>query len=814
MQTFLQDLKYALRMLRKNPAFTAVAILTLAVGIGANSAIFSVVNSVLLRPLPYRQPDQLVRVYSEFPTMQLRKFWLSPPELLDIQREAKSWEAIGAWAPGGRNVGTASEPLRVTSAVITRSLLDVLGVQPERGRNFTEDEDRNGGPKVAIISHGLWQKGFGGASDIIGKQIQVNATTTTVVGVMPPNFGFPPGSNDQVEVLLPFQFDPANPGSRGSHYLSVIGRLKPGVNSEQAMSEMTSLMAGWKSEGRSQHLLNPERHPVVMLGLHEDVVGSARKAVWLLMAAVAFVLLIACVNVANLLLARAESRHREFAVRLALGAGLKRMVRQFVAEGFVLVLMASILGVALAFAGLKTLLLFAPDSVPRTEEITVGLPVLGFTLAVATIAVFLFGLAPLVQVSERNLANWIRGAGQRAIRGGGQTLRKSLVVTEIALAVILVIGSGLMIRAFWKLQQVNTGFDPKGAVSFSLNLPASKYKAPERLQFMNALEQKLSAIPGVANVSMASGLPPLRQIDANDTEIEGYQPTPDGPAQNVDYWNPVGNDYFKTMKIRLLEGRTFEPRDDNPDAMKVVVVNQALAKRFWTGSPIGRRVNPGFSDPKVWFTIVGIVEDTKNAGMDKPAGPELYFAARQVNDFLDSNISFVVRGASDSTPLEGSIRGAVRELDPTLPVYNLWSMDEVVSKSMVQPRFLALLLATFSGIALFLAAIGIYGVMAYSVAQRTQEIGVRMALGARQLHVLRLIFGQSLGMLLIGVVIGLVGAFLLTRWMRTLLFEITATDPLTYVSVIGLLTVVALLACYIPARRAAKVDPLIALRYE
>ena len=814
MQTFLQDLKYALRMLRKNPAFTAVAILTLAVGIGANSAIFSVVNSVLLRPLPYRQPDQLVRVYSEFPTMQLRKFWLSPPELLDIQREAKSWEAIGAWAPGGRNVGTASEPLRVTSAVITRSLLDVLGVQPERGRNFTEEEDRNGGPKVAIISHGLWQKGFGGASDIIGKQIQVNATTTTVVGVMPPNFGFPPGSNDQVEVLLPFQFDPANPGSRGSHYLSVIGRLKPGVNSEQAMSEMTSLMAGWKSEGRSQHLLNPERHPVVMLGLHEDVVGSARKAVWLLMAAVAFVLLIACVNVANLLLARAESRHREFAVRLALGAGLKRMVRQFVAEGFVLVLMASILGVALAFAGLKTLLLFAPDSVPRTEEITVGLPVLGFTLAVATIAVFLFGLAPLAQVSERNLANWIRGAGQRAIRGGGQTLRKSLVVTEIALAVILVIGSGLMIRAFWKLQQVNTGFDPKGAVSFSLNLPASKYKAPERLQFMNALEQKLSAIPGVANVSMASGLPPLRQIDANDTEIEGYQPTPDGPAQNVDYWNPVGNDYFKTMKIRLLEGRTFEPRDDNPDAMKVVVVNQALAKRFWTGSPIGRRVNPGFSDPKVWFTIVGIVEDTKNAGMDKPAGPELYFAARQVNDFLDSNISFVVRGASDSTPLEGSIRGAVRELDPTLPVYNLWSMDEVVTKSMVQPRFLALLLATFSGIALFLAAIGIYGVMAYSVAQRTQEIGVRMALGARQLHVLRLIFGQSIGMLLIGVVIGLVGAFLLTRWVRTLLFEITATDPLTYVSVIGLLTIVALLACYIPARRAAKVDPLIALRYE
>jgi len=814
MQTFLQDLKYALRMLKKNPAFTTVAILTLAVGIGANSAIFSVVNSVLLRPLPFRQPDQLVRVYSEFPTMKLQKFWLSPPELLDIQREAKSWEAIGAWAPGGQNVGTESEPLRVTSAAITRSLIDVLGVQPERGRNFSEEEDRNGGPRVAIISHGLWQKGFGAASDIIGKQIQVNGASTTVVGVMPANFAFPPGSNDQVELLVPFQFDPANPGSRGSHFLSVIGRLKPGVTTEQAFSEMTSLMAGWKSEGRAQHLLNPQGHPVVMVGLKEDVVGSARKAVWLLMAAVGFVLLIACVNVANLLLARAESRHREFAVRLALGAGLKRMVRQFVAEGFVLVLIAMILGVALAFGGLKVLLLFAPDSVPRTEEIGVGLRVLGFTVAVAVVAVFLFGLAPLAQVSERNLANWIRGAGQRAIRGGGQTLRKGLVIAEIALAVILVIGSGLMIRAFWKLQQVNTGFDPKGVISFSLNLPTVKYKAPERQQFVDALEQKLSTIPGVATVSIASGIPPLRRINANDTEIEGYQQTPDSPAQNVDYWNIVGNNYFKTMKIRLLEGRTFEPQDDNPDAMKVVIVNQALAKRFWTGSPIGRRVNPGFADPKVWMTIVGVVEDTKNAGMDKPAGPELYFQVRQVNQFLGSNVNFVVRAANDSAQLEGSIRNAVRDLDSTLPVYNLWSMDEVVSKSMVQPRFLALLLATFSGIALFLAAIGIYGVMAYSVAQRTQEIGVRMALGARPLHVLRLIFQQSLGMLLMGTVIGLAGAFALTRLMRTLLFEITATDPLTYVSVIGLLTVVALLACYIPARRAAKVDPLIALRYE
>jgi predicted permease len=814
-ETLLQDLRYALRMLRKNLGFTAVAIITLALGIGANTAIFSVVNGVMLRPLPFREPDRLVRVYSEFPTMQLKKFWLSPPELLDIQKEAKSWEAIGAWAPGGQNIGTESEPLRVTSAAVTRGLIETLGVQPERGRNFTEEEDRNGGPNVALISHGLWQRAFAGTNDIIGKQILVNSQSTTVVGVMPEGFAFPPGSNDQVEVLVPFQFDPANPGGRGSHFLSVIGRLKPGVSVQQAQSEFSSLMAGWANEKRSQHLLNPDRHPIVMVGLHEDVVGSARQAVLLLMGAVAFVLLIACVNVANLLLARAEARHREFAVRLALGAGLRRMVKQFVAEGMVLVILAATLGVVLAFVGLKLLLLFAPDSVPRTGEIRVDLFVLAFTLAVAVVAVFLFALAPLAQVSERNLANWIRGAGQRSIRGGGQTLRKGLVVTEIALAVVLVIGSGLMIRAFWKLQQVTTGFEPKGVMSFSVNLPGSKYPIADRWRFASTLQQRLASLPGVTSASIAGGLPPLRRINANDTEIEGYQPTPDGPAQNVDYWNVVGNDYFKTMNIRLVEGRTFEPQDDNESGQRVVMVNQALAKRFWKGSPIGRRVNPGFADPKVWATIVGVVEDTKNAGMDKPAAPELYLQAKQVSQFgLSTNLSFVVRTEGDPESLSSGIRTAVREVDASLPVYNLRSMSEVVGRAVVQPRFLALLLAVFSGIALFLAAIGIYGVMAYSVAQRTQEIGVRMALGAQRLHVLRMVFGQGLWLLLIGTGIGLVGALALTRLIRTLLFEVTPTDPLTYAGVVALLTLVALLACYIPARRAAKVDPLIALRYE
>jgi putative ABC transport system permease protein len=615
--------------------------------------------------------------------------------------------------------------------------------------------------------------------------------------------------------MLPLQFDPSNQRARGSHFLSVIGRLKPGVNIDQARAELTNLMAGWKAENRAPHLLSVPNHPVLLFPLHEDVVGSARLAVLMLMGAVGFVLLIACVNVANLLLARAEVRHREFAVRLALGAGMRRMVRQFIAEGFVLVLLAVTLGTLLAFFGLKLLLLFAPDSVPRTGEIHVDLRVLAFTLGLSVIAVFLFGLAPLAQIRERNLANWIRGASQRAIGVGGQTLRKALVITEIALAVVLVIGSGLMIRAFWKLQKVSVGFEPAGVASFSINLPAAKYPSPDRLRFAMTLEQRLASLPGAKSASIAGGLPPLRRINANDTEIEGYQPTPDGPAQNVDYWNVVGNDYFQTMKIRTIEGRTFQPSDDADNAQRVVVVNQALAKRFWKGSPIGRRVNPGFADPKVWSTIIGVVEDTKNAGMDKQAGPELYLQAHQIAQFgLSTNMNFVVRTDGDPRALAAGIRNAVREVDPSLPVYGLRPMSEVIERSMVQPRFLSILLATFSSIALFLAAIGIYGVMAYSVAQRTQEIGVRMALGAQRVHVLRLVFGQGFLLLVVGTLIGLAGAFGLTRLMHSLLFEITPTDPLTYSGVVVLLAVVALLACYIPARRATKVDPLVALRYE
>jgi putative ABC transport system permease protein len=817
MRTLLQDLRYGLRMLLNKPGFAAVAVITLALGIGANTAIFSVVNAVLLRPLPYREPGKLVRVYTEFPTMSLKKFWMSAPEFLDIQREAGSWESIGAWTTTGRNIASTEEPLRVNAALITRGLIEALGVQPARGRNFTPEEDRNGGPLTALISDGLWRRAFGKQDDIVGKEIQVNAQPTTVIGVMPPGYVFPPGSNDPAEVWLPLQFDPANPGGRGGHFLYVIGRLKPDVRVEQARSEIESLMAGWKSENRAQHLPNPENHPILMVPLHEDVVGSARPAVLMLLGAVGFVLLIACVNVANLLLARAEARRREFAIRLALGAARNRLIRQFLAEGMILVVLGAIAGVVLAKVGLGLVLAASPDSIPRTGEIGIDPAVLAFTLGVSLLSVVVFAMAPLLQLRHRDLATTLRGTGQRTSGGGSShKLRKTLVVAEIALAVIPVIGSGLMIRAFWKLRQVDVGFDPRGVTAFSLQLPPSKYQNSDRLRFANQLEERLAALPGVKYASMASGLPPLRPINANDTDIEDYQATPDGPAENVDYWNSVGEAYFKTMGIRTLEGRTFEPSDRNDTAQKVMVINQAMARRFWQGSPIGRRVNPAFSTPPVWFTVVGVVEDTKNLGVDKPAGTELYFFQPQtVATGINPRMSFVVgaQGASAAAVASG-IRSVVNDLDPSVPVYQLQTMSDVVAGSLVRPRFLSLLLGSFSIIALSLAAIGIYGVMAYSVTQRTQEIGVRVALGATTGKVLSMVVGEGLRMTVIGLAAGLTGALLLTRVMASLLFEVSATDPLTFVLVGIGLTIVGLLACFVPARRAAKVDPMVALRYE
>jgi putative ABC transport system permease protein len=817
MDKLLQDLRYSLRLLAGKPGFTLVAVITLALGIGANTAIFSVVHAVLLRPLPYHEPERLVRFYTEFPTMNLRKFWVSPPEFYDIEHEAQSWQAIGAWSMGGANIGTRSEPIRATAALVTRSLIEALGVQPAMGRIFTAEEDRNGGPRVALISDGLWRRAFGAQADIVGQTIQIDSQSYTLIGIMPSGFIFPPGSNDPAEVWAPFQFGPPNPNRRGNHFLNVIGRLKPGVTIEQAQSEMARLMQTWKDEKRSPHLINPKTHPPLFVPLHEEVVSSARPSVLMLMGAVALVLLIACANVANLLLARAEARQRELAVRLALGAGRWRMLRQFLVEGLVLALLGGATGTLMALWGLDTILQLAPDSVPRTQEIQLNWPVFAFTLVMSVVSAFLFALSPVVMIGEQSLSNRLRSASNRSTAGlSGQTLRKALVVAEIALAVILVIGSGLMIRAFWKLQHVEVGFAPQGVLTFDLELPGTKYDSPARWQFFNRLQQQLAALPGVKSAAVMDSLPPIRPINANDTEIEDYQAPPEGPFENVDYWNFVSTDYFKTMGIRLIEGRIFETNDEREGAQLVVVVNQALARRFWKGSPIGRRVDPA-GDPKKpnWCTIVGVVEDTKNAGLDTPAGPELYFLLPQTVPFgVNTLMNAVVRTDGNPLALASSVRSVLRDLDPSVPIITMRTMSDVVADSMVRPRFLSALLTIFSLLALALAAIGIYGVTTYSVEQRTQEIGVRMAFGAQTGDVMKLVIGQGMILAIIGVALGLIGAFAFTRWLSSLLFNISTTDPATFVAIPLLLVVVALLACYLPARRATRVDPMVALRYE
>jgi putative ABC transport system permease protein len=425
-------------------------------------------------------------------------------------------------------------------------------------------------------------------------------------------------------------------------------------------------------------------------------------------------------------------------------------------------------------------------------------------------------MAPLLQLRNEDLATSLRGSGQRTSGGGAtQALRKTLVVAEIALAVVPVIGSGLMIRAFWKLRQVDLGFNPNGVLAFTIALPPSRYKNPERLQFSNNLQQRLTSLPGVVSASAADGLPPLRPIDANDTDIEDYTATPDGPAENVDYWNIISDEYFKTMGIRTIEGRTFEPADAAESAQKILVINQAMARRFWEGSPIGRRVNPGFSNPPQWFTVVGIVEDTKNIGVEKPAGTELYFLKPQIAaTFVNPRMNFVVRTQGNPMTVASSIRSTVAELDPSVPMFQLRTMSDFVADSLVRPRFLSVLLGTFSVIALSLAAVGVYGVMAYSVTQRTQEIGVRVALGATTRQVLSMVVGQGLTLTVVGLVLGLCAAFFLTKAMSTMLFEVSATDPMTFAGVSVLLAAVGLLACFVPARRAARVDPMVALRYE
>ncbi|HTP33067.1 MAG TPA: ABC transporter permease [Candidatus Acidoferrales bacterium] len=818
MGALAQNVRYSLRQLARNPGFTAAAVLCLALGIGATTAIFSVVNAVLLRQLPYQNAERLQRVFTEFPTFPnggLRHFWMSPPEYLELKRDTTSFEDLQAWTnPNGVNLAGADQPVRATASFVTGGLFSLLGVSPERGRYLSPNDDTPNAPLTALISYGLWQRAYGGDPGILGRDIRLNGNPCTVVGVMPRSFAFPPGEIDPPELWVPLQIDPAKPGGRGSHFMNVLALLRGGSSAAQANVELSQYVQHSRDKlGAAAHAFDPKFHTLVLAGFQEEIVHRIRQSLLVLLGAVGFVLLIACVNVANLLLARAESRRREIAVRAAIGAGAGKLLQQFVTEGILLSLAGALFGTLLAFGGLRLLVATNAGSIPRAGEIAINSQVLLFTLVVCVATGVAFGLAPLVHMRASALHDTLKSAAGRTTGAvAGSRFRAVLVIGELALALVLLIGSGLMIKAFWKLQDIDAGVNPNHLLTMRVSLPGVTYKdAAAVTNFYGALSARLNGLPGVVSASIATGLPPSRQINANDTMIEGLVPVPGGPLNNIDYWNSVSPNYFKTVGARLIEGR-FLNENDGANAPYVVVVNQTLARTYWPReSALGHRVRTSNNTP--WRTVVGVVADIKNAALDRPAGTELFFPFDQGPG--GRALSWiVVRTQGDPMSLAGAVRNEIRNLDRALPVSNVGTMEDVMSTARSRPRFLTLLLSMFSSLSLILAALGIYGVISYAVVQRTSEIGIRMALGAQHGDVLRLIGTSGVSLALAGTVLGAAGAFGLTRFLSTLLFGVSSVDPLTFLAMAATLILVTLLACYVPARRAAKVDPLIALRYE
>jgi predicted permease len=810
-----QDILYAFRNLLKSPGYAAVTVLTLALGIGANTAIFSVVNGVLLKPLPYPQAERLVFITSQFPGLGFDQFWVSAPEFVEFAQSNRSFEKVGAYRAGAVNLGTQDQPRRVNSAVVTSELMPVLGVSPLRGRQFTYEDTLPGAEDVAILSNELWRSSFDADESVIGRVIPIDGAPTRIVGIMPAGYDV---HDQRVQVWLPLTLDPQNPGNRGGHFLYLVGRLKPDVSIGQARVDLESMLQNWPAKTAGNHVPNLKNHRLRFDGLKDDLIGALRTALWVLQGAVGFVLLIACANLANLMLARAESRQREFAIRSALGAGRWRLLRQFLTEGVMLALIGGAFGAALGFAGLRALLAANPDSLPRSGEVVLDPIVLAFTLIVSVGTGLVFGFAPLLHLREHVVSNALKEAGQRSTAGAARTwVRRGLVMAEVALAVVLVIGAGLLLRSVWNLMRVDAGFNRSRLVTFGLVLPSTTYRAPQNVvDFFDRLQTQLGQIPGVQGAAVMQGLPPQRLVNANDTDFENYMAPPEGPAENIDYYQNVTPEYLTTMGIPVVEGRDFEPSDVG--GAPVALVNETLARAYFPpGGAIGRRLKPGFNAQIPWFTIVGVVRDVKQGGVDKKTGTEIYFLVNQgprLVNFAPRNMNVVVRSALPFDSLASDIRRVVNGMDPTLPLVRLRTMDEVFAETISRPRFLAQLLGIFAGLALALAAIGTYGILSYTVTERRKEIGIHIAMGASRGRVLTMILDQGMRVAAVGLVVGVGASFLLARLLRTQLFNVQPSDPSTVAGVVLFIAAVALLACYIPASRATRVDPMIVLRDE
>ena len=826
MTDLIQDLRYGARMLLKKPAFTLIAIITLALGIGANSAIFSVVNAVLLRPLPFPQPERLTMVNTTNLARGFANFGTSMPDFRAWRERARSFEKIAAFNSTNFNISGSTEPERVTGAQASADLFGVLGVAPTLGRVFTSEEETFGKHHVVIVSDGLWQRRFGDQASLTDQTMTLNGEQYAIVGVMPRAFQFP---DPTVVLWTPLAVaDGAENNTRGNYWLAVVGRLKSGIAASQAQSELDGIFRQLETEDTLFGGFGTR-----VISLHESTVGAVQTALFVLLAAVALVLLIACANVANLLLARAAARQREIAIRTAMGAGRGRLIRQLLTESLLLGLVGGVLGLLLAVWGVDALVGLAPN-VPRLAEIGIDRAVLGFTFALAILTSVIFGLVPALQSSKADLNETLKESGRSATGGvRRRRLGSALVVAEVALSFVLLVGAGLMINSLVRLQRVNPGFRTDRILSMQIALPSTKYtqERPElTAAFFQQLVERVKTLPGVEAAGVTSALPLTNSGWGKLFTLEDRTPPKSlDEVPNVQY-RQVSPDYLSTLAIPIIKGRAFSEYDTR-DALPVAVINEALARQYFENAdPIGKRlflgppeelVPPGILPPGFkfqHFTIVGVIGDVRHNGLNQPLTPEIYTLHEQELTAKFANpsnsMSLAVRTSVEPSSLVGAIRHQVGELDREQPIDGVATMEELLATSLSQSRFSTLLLGIFAGVALILAAVGLYGVMAYRVEQRTHEIGIRLALGAQSNDVLKLVVRQGLMLAIAGIVIGFGAALIITRVMTSLLYGVTPTDPLTFAIIPVVLTGAALAASFIPARRAMKVDPMVALRYE
>ncbi|MDT5272324.1 MAG: hypothetical protein QOH49_4510 [Acidobacteriota bacterium] len=813
MGTLWKDVQYATRVLLKSKGFTVVAVIAIALGVGANTAIFSVVNAVLLRPLNYKEPAQLVLINHNYPKLDL-KASVSSSGYAYYHDNAKSFSDMAAATSWSVNLTGEGEPERLQGVTATPNLFALLGAEAAEGRAFTAEEGQVGNNKVVVLGDAFWRRRFGGGA-VVGKNLMLNGEPYTVVGVMPPAVEFGREWSGQApDIWSPLAFTPQqlDPNSGlTNEYLSVLARLKPGVKPEQAQAELDSIAA----ELRRQYMpgADASNWNLLLTPFDEFVVGKIRTPLLILLGAVAFVLLISCANVANLMLARAAVRQKEIAVRTALGASRWRVVRQLLTESVLLSLAGGAVGLLLAMWGVDLLLKLNENKIPRATEVGLDSRVLLFTLGVSVLTGVIFGLVPAFQTSGVNLHDTLKEGGRSGQLGVRRGLRNVLVVIEMAFAVVLLVGAGLLIRSFVELQHVNPGFQPAGVLAMQVSLPSNKYReGTQRTAFDRQVLEEVRGVTGVKSAATITTLPMSGWNQSGSFRIEGRQVAPNESAPHGDRWM-ASDDYFQTMGIPLIKGRYFDARD-TADAPGVAIVSEALARKYWPDEdPVGKRITfeGGAQQPR-WREVVGVVGHVRNEGLEGESRGQYYVPYVQRPNSAD--LFLVVRTDGDPAALAPSVRARIASVDKDLPVYKVTTMEKLVSDSLAQRRFSMFLFGVFAALAMALAVVGLYGVMSYGVAQRTHEIGLRMALGAQGRDVLRMIVGQGMALVAVGLGIGLVGAFLLTRLMVSLLYGVSAADPLTYAGIALLLSAVALLASYIPARRATKVDPMVALRYE